>query len=960
MNSAQATIVLRYLRRLGSRHPAGQPTDSELLARFTATRDGAAFEELVQRHGPMVLGVCRSVLGHEQDAEDAFQATFLVLARQAGAIRRGQALPAFLYEVAHRVAVQTRAAACRRRVREQRVSERAPADHFLDMTLRDLQRVLHEELRRLPERYRLPLVLCYLEGHTQAEAAAQLGLNKATFRGRLDRGRERLRRRLIQRGVAPAATLGAAELLLHPPAVTAALVGSVVGAAAGEATLTVASLARDVSQSLSAMKVKLAVVVLLAVGLIAGAAVLVQQKPVAQQPEPPPLQGAGRQPSRDQDRDLVTYGGRVLDPEGRPIRDARVYLFDSFPKKQALPVRARTGADGRYRFCVAKADFDKTYSPEPWKETPVVAIADGYGLGLPGVVGDRLPPTDEMIVQLLRDDVPVNGRILDLQGRPVAGAMVRVRGIRWPKSGDLKAFVEALESRKEGAPPQNEMLFGLTDPYHGWDLDELFPPVVTDAAGRFCIRGIGRERVADLLIAGPGIETKYVYALTRPCKTIEVPARKGDDGPLKVTFYRMTHYGATFDHVAAPSKPIVGVVRDRDTGKPIPGAVVQSVALAGSFSDERTIFRAVSDESGRYRLTGMPRGKGSVLEAAPPDDQPYLLSRLDVGNSPGLEPVTVDFALKRGVWISGKVTDKVTGKPVPCTFQYFALDDNTSLKEAPGFTSQFHDRNPSPEGVFRVVGLPGRGLIAVRATEDRYLTGVGADRIPGRKGTAPFPTVPYLCFPEQFHAVAAVNAGRAAVAVTCDLVLDPGRALVGTIRGPDDKPLAGVISHGLSHVGSWNYEPLRTSEFTVPAVQPGKSRRLLFVQEAKRLAATILVRGDEKGPLAVKLEPWGVLTGRLVGPEGKPEPEVWVMTMDGETITPEGVVPPDLNAGQVIRPVQADKDGRFRVEGVVPGLKYHLCVFKRNYLMDAAFGQDLTIKPGQTKDLGDVKVKPLE
>ena len=195
MTSAQAGLVLHHLRRLAGTPRAAQPPDWQLLARFTAQRDESAFADLVRRHGPMVLNVCRSVLRHEQDAEDAFQATFLVLARKADSIRRPEAVAGWLYEVAYRVAVKAQADAARRRAREREAAPLAPADPTLDMTLRDLRRVLHEELRRLPDKYRLPLVLRYLEGRSHEECAGLLGWGKDTFRGRLDRGRETLRRR---------------------------------------------------------------------------------------------------------------------------------------------------------------------------------------------------------------------------------------------------------------------------------------------------------------------------------------------------------------------------------------------------------------------------------------------------------------------------------------------------------------------------------------------------------------------------------------------------------------------------------------------------------------------------------------------------------------------------------------------------------------------------------------------
>src|SRR5262249_33634011 len=165
-------------------------TDQQLLQRFVATREEAAFATLVERHGPMVLGVCRAVLRHAQDAEDACQATFLVLARNAASIRKPTSLAHWLHGVAYRLA--RRAKADRDRIYERRANDRSPPSPLDELTGRELRQILHEELAHLPERYRVPLILCYLEGKTQDEAARQLGWTAATLKGRVDRGRNLL------------------------------------------------------------------------------------------------------------------------------------------------------------------------------------------------------------------------------------------------------------------------------------------------------------------------------------------------------------------------------------------------------------------------------------------------------------------------------------------------------------------------------------------------------------------------------------------------------------------------------------------------------------------------------------------------------------------------------------------------------------------------------------------------
>ncbi len=220
--------------------------DGPLLERF-ATLQGEvaelAFAALVARHGPMVWRVCRRVLHDEHDAQDAFQATWLVLVRKAGSLRDPNSVGNWLFGVASRVALDARAASSRRHRHEQQYAEsqtdEAPAE---DGDAHDLGAVLHEELRRLPERYRTPIVLCYLEGLSHEEAALRLGCPVGTVRSRLARGRERLRARLVRRGVVPLAGALTAMLARDAAAsVPAALVYSTIQAAARFAAIRAAN-----------------------------------------------------------------------------------------------------------------------------------------------------------------------------------------------------------------------------------------------------------------------------------------------------------------------------------------------------------------------------------------------------------------------------------------------------------------------------------------------------------------------------------------------------------------------------------------------------------------------------------------------------------------------------------------------------------------------------------------------
>lgn len=193
--------VFHYLGRMVGRTTTGDETDELLLERFTLHHDESAFAALVQRHGPMVLGVCRRVLNHTHDAEDAFQAVFLVLARKSASIRNRESLDSWLYGVAYRIAVKAKANAARRRAHERQAAKMLQVDPDDEVLWRELSPILDAELNRLPEKYRAPLVLCYLKGKTNEQAALQLGWTKGTVSGRLARARELLRSRLARRGL---------------------------------------------------------------------------------------------------------------------------------------------------------------------------------------------------------------------------------------------------------------------------------------------------------------------------------------------------------------------------------------------------------------------------------------------------------------------------------------------------------------------------------------------------------------------------------------------------------------------------------------------------------------------------------------------------------------------------------------------------------------------------------------
>jgi RNA polymerase sigma factor (sigma-70 family) len=261
------TRLLRQLHRLAA--PPAIDSDAELLGRFVRCRDESAFAGLVTRHGPMVRNVCRRLLGDWHAAEDACQATFLVLARRAGSLRRPAALAGWLYAVAYRVALRARAGLARQKAGPLPAGDDATADLHPDplaqVSARELLCVVEEEVRRLPESYRLPVALCCLEGLSQDEAALRLGCTAGAVKGRLERGRLRLRRRLEKRGLVLSAALAAAAVARER--------GLALAAPSAPASAGAAALAKGVLRMMHLQRLGsvVALVILGAACLVAGA-----------------------------------------------------------------------------------------------------------------------------------------------------------------------------------------------------------------------------------------------------------------------------------------------------------------------------------------------------------------------------------------------------------------------------------------------------------------------------------------------------------------------------------------------------------------------------------------------------------------------------------------------------------------------------------------------------------------
>jgi RNA polymerase sigma-70 factor (ECF subfamily) len=297
MASKPRSPVLQPLYRTALLADGAGLTDAELLEAFITRRDGAFFEALVRRHGPMVLAVCRRILHDPHDAEDAFQAAFLVLAQRAATVRPRELVGNWLYGVAYRTALGARRAAARRRARERPVNDMPHPQVKEEETWQELLPVLDRELARLPDKYRAPLVLCHLEGRTRKEAARHLGLPVGTVSGRVTTALRMLARRLRRHGLVLSGGVLAAAL--SPSTASASVPASLVAAtvkattllAAGQAvpaavSANVAALAQGAAKSMLLPKLKLVSAMVLAVTIVGGSAGVVTYRWLPADPVP--------------------------------------------------------------------------------------------------------------------------------------------------------------------------------------------------------------------------------------------------------------------------------------------------------------------------------------------------------------------------------------------------------------------------------------------------------------------------------------------------------------------------------------------------------------------------------------------------------------------------------------------------------------------------------------------------
>jgi RNA polymerase sigma factor (sigma-70 family) len=958
MADAPLGTVVRHLRKLVVAQAVQGLTDRELLLRFVADREEAAFAALVQRHAALVWGVCRNVLRHDQDADDALQATFVVLARRAASIRKAEALASWLHGVAWRTAQLARRSAAIRRAHERRGATMPRATGQAEMDVRELQAILDEEVQRLPEKYRAPFVLCCLEGRTRAEAARELGCREGTVWSRLAKARQRLRQRLTRRGVALSAVLCLSALAAEAgeAAVPAALLGAAVRAgllgAAGRGAVSapVADLVEAVTRTLPAGKGKVATALLLAAGVVlAGVAALghpaLAQRPGQGTPTTEPSQAAGpaepprAEPRRDEESGFL-LAGRVEDADGRPVAGGPVALLAApFYGTDGRPVEHRllalTQADEHGRFRIAM--------PAPVQDfASLVVLAGGKGHGT------RWQPLDdpyrlrqEVAVKLSRKPARrvISGRVVNVQGLPVPGVDVSL-GTGYPA-----AFVERL-----GDWPQ---------------------PVLTDDQGRFRLPGVSRDTVETVVFE----HERY--------------AGHDEEAPASAEEVSCT---------LTPARVIEGRVLYGDTGKPVANAVLGSTsapmnaAELGRVCVDRpegpvTTFECVpvrstgvrTDAQGRFRLVNY-----ADFMAFPPTGEPYLAPHQRVDWPSAVVRREVEVRLERGVLVQGSVRVAGSGRPVArAQLGYIQSGRNNPLyrrdyTDSADFAvegSALRHRSAA-DGSFQFVIPPGKGYLLARGPSADYLHVETTLWALGQALMNPA----YRRYPD---AVVALDTNPGAGPQELTVELRRGITVRGRLLGPDDRPI-----HKARLVCRW-YLPVeyhlfyqhglevRDGRFELPGCDPKIPRPAYVYDEESSSGATVPLGGAEMagGPVTIRLQPCGSARMRFLDGNGRPlagyRPylELVLPLLDPARKQPvpsnehlallnnrlEGFLPWGKHYAQGGLATEAtNARGEITLPDLIPGASYRISSQHGWTFTVTTF----TAEAGKTLDLGDLTDKP--
>jgi hypothetical protein len=641
---------------------------------------------------------------------------------------------------------------------------------------------------------------------------------------------------------------------------------------------------------------------------------------------------------------------------------------------------ATADADGRFSITVDKSPYDQLPTLEPmWqtysKYTPVVAVLKGFGPAHieTGEIEDGKPVTMKLV-----EDQPIRGQIIDLEGQPVRGMRVTIEEVQMLENDDPTPMLNGLSSQA------GEQVFILAPHFQRqWGLrlverrlTDLPETVVTDENGFLEVQGLGKDRVIHFALNGGEVAWRTIKAMSRemepvqPASRMPPPRVRMADRPAAGELL----YGSNFQVAVPPSRPITGIVIDAQTKKPIAGASIEMErpgsnrmwrSMALHTGRPLTIMKATSDEAGRFRLMGMAKAGGNRVSAFPPDNEPYFHREIDVRDPAGVDPIDLTIELHRGIWIKGRITEKGTNEPiVGAPVHYYPFRSNEFAPGIPTFGPQgrremdFDRFKTGLNGEYRLIGLPGPGIVAAESKFRPYRTGVGIDQLSlfkdGRTSR------PLIYYPVPFmrlddhNILHEINLAADEQEARVNLEFDPGDSVTVLLVDSEGVPVKDVRVVGSSiRASASSEEDLHHGMVTIGNLGPGDKPVIQAFNFERNLGLKIQLEPPyEKGrEVTFVLEPLAIATGRLFE-DGQPLSRV--------VIVRNHYLEPDRIVSQFIRPpVVTDQEGRFRGP-LIPGYDYQLIAQGRSLPPQVRISEKFTVKSGETVDLGDLEFEQGE
>jgi RNA polymerase sigma factor (sigma-70 family) len=892
MNTNQSGSTHRYLHFAAGLWKSDRRSDAELLVEFTLNKDEQAFSTLVGRHADLVWSVCFRVLRNAADAEDAFQASFLRLARDAQRIRQPDSLSGWLFRTARCCALDMR----RHRLRQNQLQEKARATCDTASTLppeaSDLHRYLDEEIDHLPAKSRSALVLCCLQGRSYKEVALELGCSVATAHRWVLNARELLRRRLIKRGVSP--TMLEEDLPKVSSGVTLPLLVSTVDNSIGYLAT---GLWHGSRASLIAAKAggsllvpMLAGASLLGTFLMLGWWMIGQRDPSAAETHRAEAPQIRTNTAREMPRLLgwpttpLRVHGQAIDERGQPVANAVVVGLMRSPyepgrrgMRDSEVARTQSDAQGRFLLTIEKP-------PLSWIAHPALVVLSTKAKHTPasGLVQFDTQGNATLTLRLTAGK-PLTGQLRDTNGNPLSGARLEIIRI-----GDAVY----------------EPVLGDKTPLPDW-----VTQTTTDTTGRFSLPQLG------------GIANVW--------------ARVHLPGQI-MTYQRLDTLAADQGLCVESGRAIQVQVVDAEDGKPIAKAAVtfisEKLSSHAHFSSTENIITspriiepaetdAQTDIQGRTHITLASQREIEILVTPPQSDIPWLGVRHLVPASEKKAapepPLVVTLRLPRGRWLSGQVVEKHNRLPLADAVLHWAARDAEKPEwRSPILSGRDALCRTGADGRFRMAVPAGEILVRAFSRSHDYCP-VECD-VPGTQKKL------FTHFQTQIH----IPATGPVPPLKAKLVR--GLDSTGVVLNPDGslaKSAMLLCADRVSPLRAYSMQPLpvRDGLYTLPGCDLGDPETVYLLEPTQRLGAVVELRGGERAP-TVRLAPCGTIRVRILDAKGKPAADtpvrlVLLAERDGEYYEQPAMWFDPINHAV---PVQTDAQGYAEITALIPGGRYLL------------------------------------